>query len=228
MENYQIVLFISSAILGGGLLLWLIIKSAYNQKCIIEEDDFVGDKENDPLHESSPLQMFIENTTDTDQTCVLFGFSRNFGQHNYGSASGIKITPFFSVSYLECLIESAFSPFSTYKIRIHSENKDQIVEPILSISHNMHGQQLTAPLRPKIPTGAVQEFISEIDTPFDFTFNTFLQFKVFPKTAITITFFIEKKVNVAYWLMGMNPLQKYLKSRQTNNVINPTISPKTK
>ena len=99
------------------------------------------------IHEAPPLQFTIVNATTGALTCVLFGSNINLNPSvtNFGSATGITITPDNSVSYYQVLQQGMLEPFRIGKMRVQSTNTSQVVQTIQSVSTNMFGQELKRP-----------------------------------------------------------------------------------
>lgn len=203
------IIFISVCILGASILLWLIISGIYSKNSSSKNTNLADCFEEPKLYECPPMQFTIQNTSNEERKCVLFGLARNFSKPNYGSDEGIKIIPDNGISYAECLFDSAFHPYRICKLRLHSFNENQLTTRIDRISSNATGQKLTDPLYPRFKDNQLLKNIIEEDTKFDFTVDTYWEFKINPNTTLIVTLFTEKNINIARYLNNQSACKEY-------------------
>lgn len=159
-----------------------------------------------------PYQVSVENTTAGSLTAILFGFNQYFLDANFGSATGITVTPSQSnISYQELLTQSAFQPFETSLIRVESSNSSQVTQIITITVKDANGQSLTTPLITQNYFAAYQQQSGIIDIPYSLKVdgNTNLSFTVLATTTVSITFFPAEKVNNARVLGGAGAVSMY-------------------
>lgn len=171
------------------------------------------------VYECPPLQITIRNNSNKIKKAVLFGLSRNIFKKNFGLDQGIIIIPHNGVEYSECLISSALNPFQVIKTRIRTLNEKQIKCKFSVISYNMYGQQLTdySSKLISIPNEKDTMYLSDSsgknDIIFDITSGVQLEYEIFPKTSVEITFYIGKSCNIARNLSGKHTLVEFAKPK---------------
>lgn len=160
----------------------------------------------------SPYQIAITNSTAGTLNAIVFGKNIYLLSTNFGSATGITVTPSQSnVSYLQLLNQSGDQPFETSLIRIQSTNTAQITQIINITSTDSNGQQCTIPLITQSYFSANQFQAGILDIPYNLKIdgNTYLTYPVFASTTVVMTFFPANKANTARMLGGASTLQKY-------------------
>lgn len=160
----------------------------------------------------TPYQVSITNSTAGTLTAVLFGMNQYLLTTNYGSATGITVTPSqTNVSYLELLQQSASQPFETSLIRIQSTNTAQVTQIITITSKDANGQQVTIPLITQSYFSANQFQGTILDIPYAVKVdgNTNLSFPVLASTTVIVTLFPAEKANLSRQLNGAAALQQY-------------------
>lgn len=160
----------------------------------------------------NPYQLNISNTTGGNLTCILFGHNYYLLTANFGSATGITVTPSTTaVNYLTLLTQSASQPFETSLIRVRSSNTSQVTQQIGLTSVDANGQQLTIPIIVEnyFSANQYQSTIVDIEYNMRLDGNTWLSFTVLANTSLTMTFFPASKANVAHVLSGAPALQQY-------------------
>jgi hypothetical protein len=162
------------------------------------EDDysFAGAKPKAP----TPYQVTVENTTSGTLTAVLFGKNEYLLSTNYGSATGIIVTPAqTNVSYLFLLQQSSDQPFETSLIRIQSSNTTQITQILTVTVLDANGQSATLPIITQSYFSSYQQQSGILDVPYSLKIdgNTSVSFPVLATTTVIITFFPAEKVDTA-------------------------------
>lgn len=148
----------------------------------------------------TPYQVTVENTTAGTLTAVLFGKNQYLLSTNFGSATGIIVTPAqTNVSYLFLLQQSADQPFETSLIRIQSSNTSQITQILTVTVLDANGQSATLPIITQSYFSSYQQQSGILDVPYSLKIdgNTNVSFPVLATTTVIITFFPAEKVDTA-------------------------------
>lgn len=160
----------------------------------------------------SPYQITIVNTTAGTLTAVVFGKNKYLLSTNFGSATGLTVTPAQSnVSYLELLQQSAEQPFETSLIRVQSSNATQVTQILTVTVKDANGQSATLPIITQSYFSSYQQQSGILDVPYNLKVdgNTNVAFPVLAGATVTLTFFPSEKVNIAKGLAGKKPVQMY-------------------
>ena len=160
----------------------------------------------------SPYQVTVQNTTGSNLTVVLFGRNQFLLEPNFGSATGLLVTPAQSnVSYAQLLQQSASQPFETSLVRVQSSNTTQVTQILTLTVTDANGQSATQPIINQSYFSAYQQQSGIIDIPFQMKIdgNTSITSIIFGTTTVTYTFFPAEKVNVAKGLSGNRPVTNY-------------------
>lgn len=160
----------------------------------------------------TPYQVSITNSTAGTLTAVLFGMNQYLLTTNFGTATGVTVTPSqTNVSYLELLQQSANQPFETSLIRIQSSNTSQVTQIITISSKDANGQQVTIPLITQSYFSANQFQGTIVDIPYAVKIdgNSTLSFPVLATTTVIVTLFPSEKANLSRQLNGASVLQQY-------------------
>ena len=153
----------------------------------------------------TPYQVTVENTTAGTLTAILFGKNQFLLSTNFGSATGIIVTPAQNnVSYLFLLQQSADQPFETSLIRIQSANTVQITQILTVTVLDANGQSATLPIITQSYFSSYQQQSGILDVPYSLKIdgNTSVSFPVLATTTVIITFFPSEKVDTARALNG--------------------------
>lgn len=153
----------------------------------------------------TPYQVTVENTTAGTLTAILFGKNQYLLSTNFGSATGIIVTPAqTNVSYLFLLQQSADQPFETSLIRIQSANTVQITQILTVTVLDANGQSATLPIITQSYFSSYQQQSGILDVPYSLKIdgNTSVSFPVLATTTVIITFFPAEKVDTARALNG--------------------------
>ena len=153
----------------------------------------------------TPYQVTVENTTAGTLTAILFGKNQYLLSTNFGSATGIIVTPAQNnVSYLFLLQQSADQPFETSLIRIQSANTVQITQILTVTVLDANGQSATLPIITQSYFSSYQQQSGILDVPYSLKIdgNTSVSFPVLATTVVIITFFPSEKVDTARALNG--------------------------
>lgn len=165
-----------------------------------------------PAKQPTPYQVNVTNTTAGVLTVNLFGLNTFLLTANFGTSTGVTVTPAQSnVSYLELLQQSASQPFETSLIRVQTSNPSQITQILTLTSKDANGQLCQIPIitQSYFSANQFQSTILDIPYPVKIDGNTFLTFPILANTTATYTFFPAEKVNVARNLNGQDQQQVY-------------------
>jgi len=160
----------------------------------------------------SPYQLTIVNTTAGSLTAIIFGKNKYLLSTNFGSATGLTVTPAQSnVSYLELLQQSAEQPFETSLIRVQSSNATQVTQILTVTVKDANGQSATLPIITQSYFSSYQQQSGILDVPYNLKVdgNTNVAFTVLAGATVTLTLFPSEKVNISKGLAGKKPVQMY-------------------
>lgn len=166
----------------------------------------------DMLKAPSPYQITVQNTTAGTLTVVLFGKNQYLLSPNFGSATGLVVTPSqANVTYLELLQQSADQPFETSLLRVQSSNSSQVTQILTVTVKDANGQSATLPIITQSYFSSYQQQSGILDIPYNLKVdsNTNVTSPILANTTVTYTFFPAEKVNVAKGLAGKKPVQIY-------------------
>jgi hypothetical protein len=165
-----------------------------------------------PAKQPTPYQVNVTNTTAGTLTVVLFGLNSYLLTANFGSSTGVTVTPAqANVSYLELLQQSASQPFETSLVRIQTSNSAQLTQILTLTSKDANGQSCTIPIitQSYFSANQFQSTILDVPYPVKIDGNTYLTFPILASTTATYTFFPAEKVNPARNLNGQDQQQVY-------------------
>ena len=165
-----------------------------------------------PAKQPTPYQVNVTNTTAGTGTVVIFGANQYLLDPNFGSTTGITVTPAqVNVSYLELLNQSANQPFETSLIRIQTSNASQLTQILTVTSKDANGQLCQIPIitQSYFSANQFQSTILDVPYPVKIDGNTFITFNILANTTATYTFFPAEKVNTSRVLGGGSELQQY-------------------
>ncbi len=164
------------------------------------------------LKAPSPYQLTVQNTTAGSLTVVLFGKNQFLLSTNFGSATGLIVTPSqANVTYLELLQQSADQPFETSLLRVQSSNASQVTQILTVTVKDANGQSATLPIITQSYFSSYQQQSGILDVPYNLKVdsNTSITSPILANTTVTYTFFPAEKVNVSKGLAGKKPVQIY-------------------
>jgi hypothetical protein len=166
----------------------------------------------DMLKTPAPYQLLVQNTTAGTLNLVMFGYNQFLLSQNFGSSTGLVVTPAqTNVSYLQLLTQSASQPFETSLIRVQSSNASQVTQIITVTVSDANGQSATLPIITQSYFSSYQQQSGILDVPYSVKIdgNTSLTSAILSNTTVTYTFFPSEKVNVAKGLGGQGAVQVY-------------------
>lgn len=150
-----------------------------------------------------PYQVQVKNTTDKKQKVVIFGYSRFFKEVNYGSDTGVVITPTQCLAnYSEILSESAFQPLHVEYIKIHAKSSDQFQNEFYIKGHWASGCAYSSPLRVVREDYATydrnQKNMLIIPVGAWIDHSTHITFDIDPNEEMIVTFFSDEQINLCF------------------------------
>lgn len=160
----------------------------------------------------TPYQVNVTNTTLSAGTVVIFGLNTYLLTPNFGSSTGITVTPAqTNVSYLELLQQSASQPFETSLIRIQTTTIPQLTQILTVTSKDANGQLCQIPIitQSYFSANQFQSTILDVPYPVKIDGNTSISFVLLAGETATYTFFPAEKINTARVLGGGSELQQY-------------------
>jgi hypothetical protein len=165
-----------------------------------------------PAKQPTPYQVNVTNTTPNPLTVVLFGLNTYLLTPNFGSSTGVIVTPAqVNVSYLELLNQSASQPFETSLIRIQTSQPSQLTQILTVTSKDANGQLCQIPIitQSYFSANQFQSTILDVPYPVKIDGNTFISFTILGNTTATYTFFPAEKINQSRILGNGSSLQQY-------------------
>lgn len=165
-----------------------------------------------PAKQPTPYQVNVTNTTPNPLTVVLFGLNTYLLTPNFGTATGVIVTPAqVNVSYLELLNQSASQPFETSLIRIQTSSPSQLTQILTVTSKDANGQLCQIPIitQSYFSANQFQSTILDVPYPVKIDGNTYVSFTILGNTTATYTFFPAEKINQSRILGNGSSLQQY-------------------
>ena len=165
--------------------------------------------------QATPYQITVTNTTTTSKKLILFGSYKYLLEPNFGSDSGLTVSPSqANVSYSQLIQQVAQQPFDTSLIRIQSQNSSQITQILNINKQNANGQLFTEPLITQNYFSAYQQQSGILDINYNMTIDgsTWIQTTVLgtsDSNIVTYTFFPASTINLARPLVGKKPQVMY-------------------
>ena len=160
----------------------------------------------------TPYQVNVTNTTGSTGTVVLFGLNTFLLTTNFGSSTGVTVTPAqVNVSYMDVLNPSENQPFETSLVRIQTSNASQLTQILTVVSKDANGQLCQIPVitQSYFSANQFQSTILDVPYPVKIDGNTYITFPILANTTATYTFFPAEKVNASRVLGGGSELQQY-------------------
>jgi hypothetical protein len=155
------------------------------------------------MNHNRQLYFEITNTSDKVKEVHLFGYSKHLHSLNFGNDTHIRLDAKYN-SYLQSLVESAFSPCKIEHMRIASSTDKNIEQIVHVISEDGFGCTTTIPIHFKVGEYQFQKDMSEAKTSFRLDYNTSLKFKIQPSSSIHVYLWGDKLDKVDY-MPPLNP-----------------------
>jgi hypothetical protein len=150
---------------------------------------------------SKPYIFTVENTGDTEQEAILYGYSKYIDEPNCGSGKDIKITPANGVSYKQALRTTAIEPFEFRWSRISSSNIKFLKDAVIYVNYlDINGRAYTDP----VPVSCFKEKDQNIEEmvdmhyPIKISCETHLSINIPPKTLFVLSIFPSKIMDSFY------------------------------
>lgn len=166
----------------------------------------------------TPYQFNITNTTGGTLNAIIFGRNKYLQSTNFGSPTGITITPSATnITYLMLLMQSAEQPFEASYMRITSSSNVQALQAITITNFDANGQSCDIPIFGNAFFSPYQQQSGVIDVPLrgiKFDGNTYITYPVITGLTggVTITIFPTLKVNTSRPLSGQPMVREYGKA----------------
>lgn len=163
----------------------------------------------------TPYQFNVTNSTGGTLNAILFGRNKYLQSTNYGSPTGITITPSATnISYLMLLMQSAEQPFEATFMRVTSSSNVQATQAITVTNFDANGQSCDIPLFGNAFFSPNQYQSGIVDIPLTgikFDGNTYLTYPIITGLTggVTITIFPKTKINTSRPLSGQPMLRTY-------------------
>jgi hypothetical protein len=165
---------------------------------------------------TEPYVLNIDNAGGGTETAIIFGRNRYVGQANFGSGANITIAmAITSVPYEQLLQQSASEPFEVVKIRLSSTSVTQLDQTIQYVKTDSNGQEAKTPITVTsyLSPDQFQDSLRDIDYRLQIDGNTHLEYPVLAGEALTMSIYIQAKVNIAKPLIGKGAVTEFSKAR---------------
>jgi hypothetical protein len=161
---------------------------------------------------TEPYTISVTNAHATEaQDAIIFGQNLYGNVSNFGSGANITIANTSGFSYFQLLTQSAFQPFEVVKMRITSTNIAQLDVPFTLSKADADGRAETTPINTTsyLSPNQNQNNIRDIDRNFTVDGSTFLRYRVFALTTVTMAFYIAAKVNTVRPIVGKAAIEEF-------------------
>ena len=165
---------------------------------------------------TEPYVLNIANAGVGTETAVIFGRNKYFSEANYGSGANITIGMAVSgVTYPQMLQQSASEPFEIVKMRLSSTSVTQLDQSITYVKTDSNGQEARTPITVTsyLSPDQFQDSLRDIDYRIQVDGNTHLEYPVLAGEDVTISIYIQAKVNIAKPLIQKPAVTEYSKAR---------------
>lgn len=165
---------------------------------------------------TEPYVLNIDNAGVGTETAIIFGRNRFVGQANFGSGANITIAMAVAgVPYEQMLQQSASEPFEVVKVRLSSTSITQLNQTITYVKTDSNGQEARTPITVTsyLSPDQFQDTLRDIDYRIQVDGNTHLEYPILAGQAVTMSVYIQAKVNIAKPLMSKPAVTEYSKAR---------------
>jgi hypothetical protein len=166
---------------------------------------------------TEPYVLNIRNANAVaTETAIIFGRNRYSGQPNFGSGANITITMGVAgVPYEQLLQQSASEPFEVVKVRLSSTSPTQLDQSISYVKTDSNGQEASTPITVTsyLSPDQFQDTLRDIDYRMQIDGNTHLSYPVLSLASITMSVYIQAKINIAKPLIGKGAVTEFSKAR---------------
>jgi hypothetical protein len=165
---------------------------------------------------TEPYVLNIDNAGVGTETAIVFGRNRFVGQPNFGSGANITIAMAVAgVPYEQMLQQSASEPFEVVKTRLSSTSVTQLNQTITYVKTDSNGQEARTPITVTsyLSPDQFQDSLRDIDYRIQVDGNTHLEYPILAGEAVTMSIYIQAKVNIAKPLIQKPAVTEFSKAR---------------
>lgn len=165
---------------------------------------------------TEPYVLTIANAGVGVETAIIFGRNRFVGQANFGSGANITITMGVAgVPYEQLLQQSASEPFEIVKVRLSSSSTVQLDQSMTFVKTDSNGQLAQTPITVTsyLSPDQFQNSLRDIDYRMLVDGNSHIEYPVINAQSVTMSIYIQAKVNVAKPLSGKGAITEFSKAR---------------
>lgn len=165
---------------------------------------------------TEPYILQIANAGVAQEDAIIFGRNRFAGALNNGSGPNITITMgVAAVPYEQLLQQSANEPFEVVKVRLSSTSSPQLDNSISYVKTDANGMQASTPITVTsyLSPDQFQSTLRDIDYRMQVDGNTHLQYPIEAGANVTMSVYIQAKVNIAKPLIGRGAVTEFAKAR---------------
>lgn len=165
---------------------------------------------------TEPYVLNISNAGGGIETAIIFGRNRYVGQANFGSGANITIAMAVAgVPYEQMLQQSASEPFEVVKTRLSSTSVTQLNQTITYVKTDSNGQEARTPITVTsyLSPDQFQDTLRDIDYRIQVDGNTHLEYPILAGESVTMSIYIQAKVNIAKPLLSKPAVTEYSKAR---------------
>jgi hypothetical protein len=165
---------------------------------------------------TEPYILQISNAGGAQENAIIFGRNRFSGQPNFGSGANVTITMgVASVPYEQLLQQSANEPFEIVKVRLSSVSVPQLDNSITYVKTDSNGMEAQTPITVTsyLSPDQFQSQLRDIDYRMQIDGNTHLVYPIEAGAAVTMSVYIQAKVNIAKPLIGKGAVTEFAKAR---------------
>lgn len=165
---------------------------------------------------TEPYILQIANAGVAQETAIIFGRNRFSGVANFGSGANITITMgVAAVPYEQLLQQSANEPFEIVKVRLSSTTLPQLDNSISYVKTDSNGMEASTPITVTsyLSPDQFQSTLRDIDYRMQIDGNTHLEYPIEAGAAVTMSVYIQAKVNIAKPLVGKGAVTEFAKAR---------------
>jgi len=165
---------------------------------------------------TEPYVLNISNAGAGTETAIVFGRNRYVGQANFGSGANITIAMAVAgVPYEQMLQQSASEPFEVVKTRLSSTSVTQLNQTITYVKTDSNGQEARTPITVTsyLSPDQFQDTLRDIDYRIQVDGNTHLEYPILAAQSVTMSIYIQAKVNIAKPLIQKPAVTEFSSAR---------------
>lgn len=207
----------------------LSMKTVEKYNRMAESEDFVGFDSFEDIGDefamasgsvasrsTEPYVLNIDNAGAGVESAIIFGRNRYGGVANFGSGANITISMGVSgVPYEQLLQQSASEPFEVVKVRLSSTSPTQLDQSITYVKTDSNGQEAQTPITVTsyLSPDQFQDSLRDIDYRMQIDGNTHLEYPILAGESVTMSVYIQAKINIAKPLIGKGAVTEFSKAR---------------